>query len=62
MIGFTSNLPPDRFAHLQAYGLVPGYWVRVIQHSPVLVIQIHHTELALEMELAGNVNVEEIKT
>jgi Fe2+ transport system protein FeoA len=60
--GFTSNLPPARFAHLQAYGLVPGYWVRVIQQSPVLVIQIDQTELALEMELAGNVHVADIKS
>lgn len=59
--GFSSNLSADRFAHLQAYGLVPGYWVRVTQHSPVFVIQIDHTELALEAELAGNVHVTEIK-
>ena len=59
--GFNSNLPVARFAHLQAYGLVPGYWVRVIQQSPVIVIQIDHTELALEMELAGNVYVTDIK-
>ena len=61
MIGFTSGLSPNCFAHLQAYGLVPGYWVRVIQQSPVLVIQIDYTELALEMELAGNVYVTDIK-
>jgi Fe2+ transport system protein FeoA len=59
--GFTSDLSPNRFAYLQAYGLVPGYWVRVIQHSPVLIVQVDHTELALETELAGNVHVADIK-
>lgn len=60
--GFSSRLSPDRFAYLQAYGLVPGYWVRVIQHSPVVVVQIDHTELALELDLAGSVNVAEIRS
>ena len=59
--GFSNRLSPDRFAYLQAYGLVPGYWIRVIQHSPVVVVQIDHTELALELDLAANVNVAEIQ-
>ena len=47
-------------SQMQAYGLSPGYWVRVLQHSPVTIIQIDHLELALENELAGQVQVEEI--
>lgn len=47
---------------LQAYGLIPGYWVRVQQHSPVTVIQIDHLELALENELARQVLIEEISS
>ncbi len=45
---------------LQAYGLVSGYWVRVLQRTPVIVLQIDHLELAMEKELAGLVQVEEI--
>ena len=59
--GFTYSIPTDRREHLQAYGVVPGHWVQVIQHSPVTVIQIEHTELALELDLARKVNVEKIR-
>ena len=55
--GLSSGMP-----QLQAYGLTPGYWVRVLQHSPVTVIQIDHLELALESELAGQVLIEEISS
>lgn len=61
VIGFLPGLPRERRAHLQAYGLVPGYWVRVIQQSPVTVVQVEHTELALERELARGVQVAEIE-
>lgn len=61
VIGFLPGLPKERKAHLQAYGLVPGYWVRVIQQSPVTVVQVEHTELALERELAREVQVAEIE-
>jgi Fe2+ transport system protein FeoA len=55
--GFCRGIPADRLAHLQAYGLAPGYWVRVLQHRPVTIIQVEHTELALETELACEVLV-----
>ena len=60
VIGFSQRLPPGRKAHLQAYGLLPGYTVRIIQHSPVTVIQIEHMELALERELAHQVLVVQV--
>jgi Fe2+ transport system protein FeoA len=44
---------------LQAYGLVPGYWVEVLQHSPVTVIKIEHSEVAMENDLAAQVWVAE---
>ena len=47
-------------AQLQAYGLASGYWVRVLQRTPVIVLQIDHLELAMEKELADLVQVEEI--
>jgi Fe2+ transport system protein FeoA len=55
--GFESSLSPEQLTHLKAYGLVPGHWVRVLQHSPVTVVQIEHTELALEGDLARQIRV-----
>ena len=45
---------------LQAYGLASGYWVRVLQRTPVIVLQIDHLELAMEKSLAATVLVEQI--
>jgi Fe2+ transport system protein FeoA len=56
--GFASTLSPARLAHLQAYGLVQGYPVRVVQQKPVTVVQVDFVELALEDELARGVWVE----
>ncbi len=45
-------------AHLQAYGLVPGRKVRVLQQKPVTVVLIEQTELAFEHEVSREVFVE----
>jgi Fe2+ transport system protein FeoA len=55
--GFTSEIPAERKARLQAYGLVAGQVVRVLQHNPVTVITIEHLELAMETDLAQAVLV-----
>jgi Fe2+ transport system protein FeoA len=55
--GFAQDIRPARKSQLQAYGLVPGYWVEVLQHSPVTVIKIEHSEVAMENELARQVLV-----
>ena len=60
MTGFAGELRTGRGTYLQAYGLMPGHWVLVLQHSPVMVIQIDHTEIAMEREMALDVNVDEI--
>jgi Fe2+ transport system protein FeoA len=59
IIGFCGKISGERCSHLRAYGLVPGNLVKVLQHSPVTVIQIDHTELAMELELACEIQVEE---
>jgi Fe2+ transport system protein FeoA len=59
IIGFCDKLPKERCSHLRAYGLVPGNMIKVLQHSPVTVVQIDHTELAMEMELACEIKVED---
>jgi Fe2+ transport system protein FeoA len=56
--GFSEDLPSQQREHLQAYGLVEGRQVRVLQHSPATVVRVEHLELALEAELAGKVRVE----
>jgi Fe2+ transport system protein FeoA len=62
VINFSHSITTDRKAHLQAYGIIPGNSVRVVQHSPVTVIQVDHTELALENSLARMVQVELIES
>jgi Fe2+ transport system protein FeoA len=57
VVGFTANLSEERKAHLQSYGLTPGTLVRVVQHSPVTIIQVEQLELALEADLARQVQV-----
>jgi len=57
--GFLPGLSAERQTHLQAYGLIPGHSVRVLQQSPVTVVQIEHTELALENEMARLIQVGE---
>ena len=57
--GFSSTLSPERRTQLRAYGLVPGRRIRVLQHNPVSVIQVEHTEIALEQELAGEIFMSE---
>lgn len=59
VVGFCERMNPERRAHLQAYGLAPGRAVQVVQQSPVTVVQVDHTELALEVGLACGVYVNE---
>lgn len=56
--GFKPGLSPERRAHLQAYGLIPGRCAKIIQHLPVLVVQVDHCELALEADLACLIEIE----
>lgn len=46
-------------ALLQAYGLAPGREIRVLQQRPVTVVQVDHTELAFEKEIAEKILVVE---
>jgi Fe2+ transport system protein FeoA len=57
LMGFAPGLPQELGAHLQAYGLVPGRYVRVLQHTPVTVVQVEHCEIALEDDLACQICV-----
>ena len=56
--GFSPSLSLKLKAHLQAYGIIPGNILRVQQKKPVTVVQVEHTEIALETELAEAIYVE----
>lgn len=56
--GFGPALTKEQRAHLQAYGVIPGHVIQVVQHKPVTVAQIEHTELALEAGVAEQVWLE----
>jgi Fe2+ transport system protein FeoA len=58
--GFLEGFPAERRASLQAYGLSRDDWVTVLQNSPVTVVQLDNTELALENELAERIQVSQI--
>jgi Fe2+ transport system protein FeoA len=58
---FSQSIHEEKQAQLQAYGIIPGYWVQVRQRSPVVVVQIDHTELALETQLAEEIQVQMIR-
>jgi Fe2+ transport system protein FeoA len=57
--GFLPGLSAARSWHLQSYGVVPGCWLRVVQQSPVTIVQVEHLELALERGLAALIQVDE---
>ncbi len=58
--GFSENFPRVRQEQLQAYGVLPGKRICVLQNSPVTVIQVEYTELAIETSLARAVCVEAV--
>jgi Fe2+ transport system protein FeoA len=45
-------------SHLQAYGVVPGRVLVVLQQRPVTVLLVDHTELAIESDLARGIWVQ----
>jgi Fe2+ transport system protein FeoA len=50
--GFDRRISSQRWSQLQSFGLIPGSWVAVLQHSPVTIVRIEHLELALERDVA----------
>jgi Fe2+ transport system protein FeoA len=56
--GFSDDIAAQQREYLQAFGVVAGRTVRVLQQSPVTVVRIEHLELAIESELAARVTVE----
>lgn len=52
------DLPSGKLEQLQAYGLVIGREVQVLQQDPLTVVLADYTELALEGRLAEQVSVD----
>jgi Fe2+ transport system protein FeoA len=50
--GFAEDMTTGHRELLRAYGIEPGRIVRVGQHSPVTVVRVDETEIALEADLA----------
>jgi Fe2+ transport system protein FeoA len=55
---FLPAMPSTRKSQLLAYGMLPGLKVIVVQHSPVTIIRIEQTELAIEAEIAQAIEVQ----
>jgi Fe2+ transport system protein FeoA len=58
--GFDTLSTKQR-TQLQAYGLAPGHWVHVLQHSPTTIVTVENTELAMEPEIAKGIQVQGIR-
>lgn len=52
-----AEMPPSRASRLTAFGLTPGTVVRLTQRTPVPVVRIGETELALSEEICGQIHV-----
>jgi Fe2+ transport system protein FeoA len=56
-VASLEQLPEAIRITLQAYGVLPGKLIRVLQHNPETVIEVESTELAFEKEVAEKVVV-----
>jgi Fe2+ transport system protein FeoA len=56
----VSALPTPQREQLHGYGILPGRVLRVTQRTPVTVVQIEHSELAIETEVARAVQVDQL--
>jgi len=57
IVNFSPRVTRAQQAYLHAYGVAPGHNVRVLQQSPVTVVQVDHLELAMEHNLAREISV-----
>jgi Fe2+ transport system protein FeoA len=51
----AAAIDPVQREQLAAYGLEPGRRLRVLQQRPLTVVQVEHTELALEAAVAREI-------
>jgi DtxR family Mn-dependent transcriptional regulator len=56
-VAFIRSLTPGRLDRVGTLGLVPGAVLRLSQRRPAVVVEIGHTTLALDREIADTVYV-----
>lgn len=57
IVDFLPGISGEQRAHLLAYGVIPGNIIRVIQQSPVTILEVDQLELALEKTIASSIKV-----
>jgi DtxR family Mn-dependent transcriptional regulator len=56
-VAYLSSVSPARLHKLMAFGIAPGMKIKVHQHYPTMVVQVEHTQLAMEEEIARDIHV-----
>jgi DtxR family Mn-dependent transcriptional regulator/ferrous iron transport protein A len=47
----------EKLRKLTAFGILPGVEIRILQVYPIYVLEIGHTQLAVDYEIAKNIMV-----
>lgn len=56
-VAYLSSTSQSRLHKLMAFGISPGMRVKIHQHYPTVVIECEHTQLAMEAEIAADIQV-----
>jgi DtxR family Mn-dependent transcriptional regulator len=56
-VAYLSSKSQSRLHKLLAFGIAPGMNIKVHQHYPTIVLECEHTQLAMEAEIAGDIQV-----
>jgi DtxR family Mn-dependent transcriptional regulator len=56
-VAYLSSKSQSRLHKLMAFGIAPGMNIKVHQHYPTMVIECEHTQLAMEADIARDIQV-----
>ncbi len=56
-VAYFSSKSPSRIHKLMAFGISPGMVIKIHQHYPTIVIECDQTQLAMEEEIARDIQV-----
>jgi DtxR family Mn-dependent transcriptional regulator len=56
-VAYLSSKSQSRLHKLMAFGIAPGMHIKVHQHYPTMVIECEHTQLAMEADIARDIQV-----
>lgn len=51
------SVEDEKLRKLTAFGILPGVKIKILQTYPIYVLQVGHTQLALDYEIAKNIMV-----